>query len=448
VYPKWRPARILSLLLASIPFVYLVFMCARHHADVPFWDEWEMVPRLDHMASGTLSLHDVWRQQNEHRPMFPVLTMLLLARMSGWNIDWEIAVNVLLGAGIFAVFWAYLRTTWRSRGGAPFWLLPLVSVLVFSPVQWENWTWGFQMIVLMCVLAGLLACWLVASSAGRDRRVAAAIVCAVWATYSFGSGLLVWIAQPAGIWITGGRRRAFRLAVWTVAAALTMATYFYGYQRPAQPSMLSSLASFASAKRTLHYFLVYLGTPVTAHATGWAAWAGLALVMAFSFLVIRLRALRDDPIFVFPALVGLQMFAIATAASLGRSWMGVEQAMSSRYCVWTIPLWCSVLCLTALWRATAPVRVGLQPLVTAVGLTLILWGAWASGRQGVYYAAGRAENLRLARRGLITGRSNAMLLMLYPDLDVVRQRRAVLLRLRLSVFRPTPYPTYPVPGPP
>ena len=446
VYPKWRPLRLVSLLLALVPLAYLVVVCATHHADVPFWDEWEMVPRLEHLASGTLTLHDLWMQHNEHRPLFPVATILVLAKLSGWNLDWEIAVNVLLGAGIFAVFWAYLRAAWEPRGGAPFWLLPVLSVLVFSPVQWENWTWGWQMQVLMCVLASTLTCWLVARSGGGDGRFGAAVACAVWATYCFASGLVVWIAQPFGLWLTGGRRRAFRLVVWAAAAALTMATYFYDFQRPPQPSMLSNFTSVAAAWRVVSYALVYFGEPVTAHANEWAPWAGFAVVAAFAALVVRLRAMRDDPIFLFPALVGFQALGIAAASALGRSWMGIDQAMSSRYCSLSIPMWCAVLCLGALWQATRPAAIRIQPLVTAVALTALLWAAWASGQVGVYYASGRTETLRLARRGLIVGRSTTLLLMLYPNLDVIRERRAVLLRLHLSVFRPTPYPTYPVPG--
>jgi hypothetical protein len=77
-----------------------------------------------------------------------------------------------------------------------------------------------------------------------------------------------------------------------------------------------------------------------------------------------------------------------------------------------------------------------------------LGSAWISGRYGEVNMAGRAETLTFARRGLITGRSDALLLLLFPDVAVIRERRATLLRLHLSVFRPSTRPTYPVPGAP
>ena len=102
--------RTVPAVLALVPPAYLIWLCVTLHVDVPFWDAWELVPRLDRLDSGTLTLRDVWGQHNEHRPMFPILLMLGLARVSGWNIGLEIAANVLLGVGIFAVFVRYLMT--------------------------------------------------------------------------------------------------------------------------------------------------------------------------------------------------------------------------------------------------------------------------------------------------------------------------------------------------
>src|SRR5262245_66262055 len=93
VYPKSRIIDALAALLALLPLAYLVRMCIVHFVDVPFWDQWELVPRLDHLYAGTLTVADLWGQNNEHRPLFPIATMLALARLSGWSTGWEVAVN-------------------------------------------------------------------------------------------------------------------------------------------------------------------------------------------------------------------------------------------------------------------------------------------------------------------------------------------------------------------
>jgi hypothetical protein len=439
----------LAALLALLPLLYVVRMCVRLHVDVPFWDEWGLVPRLDHLYSGTLSVADFWGQHNEHRPLFPVVVMLALARLSGWNTGWEVAVNIVLGVAIFGVFCVYLLTAWRAHGGAPLWLLPVISALVFSPVQWENWTWGWELLAFMSVLASVLGAYFVASGQRRGA-FAGALACGVVTTYSWGSGLLYWVAQPPGVWFGGGARRTFRLAIWTVVAAVTIATYFYDFHRPPMPSMLLNFTSLAAVWQLARYWLAYLGAPIAWTSLPTAIAVGALAVATFTALAIHLRHRRAEPVFLFPFTVGLQVFGTAAVTALARAWMGVDQAMSSRYTTVTIPLWCAIVCLFALWRTTWRPGVSSRVFTVAAAglLAVMLYGVASSARAGVVHAAGRSQSLIFARRGLIVGRSNAHLLTLLPMLDAVREHRATLLRLRLSVFRPSSRPTYPIPGPP
>ena len=90
----------IPLALAIVPLAHLIAVLVRTYMDVPFFDQWELVPRLQHLSSGTLTFHDLWMQHNEHRPVVPVIVMLALARGSDWNTTLEIVVNVALGAGI------------------------------------------------------------------------------------------------------------------------------------------------------------------------------------------------------------------------------------------------------------------------------------------------------------------------------------------------------------
>jgi hypothetical protein len=448
VYPNFRAVQACAVLFAALPLLYLIRMCVVHYVDVPLWDAWELVPRLDHLYSGGFTFNDLWRQHNEHRPLIPIAVMLTLARLTRWNTSWEIVVNVIVGVGIFGVFGAYLRTAWRAHGGAPVWLLPLFSVLVFSPVQWENWMWGWQMQVLMCALATLLASYWISRSAHRPDGFAGAVVCGVAATYCFAAGLAVWPVQAVGILLAGGPRRTRRLMWWLAIATLTCASYFYHYQRPPQPSMASNFASFAAARVFVLYLCTCLGYPIAAYDRVTAAILGVLALAAFAALTVRLRARRDDPVYLFPVLIGGQAIATAIASGLGRAWMGVDQALTSRYTTLTLPLWCAVAALAVLWvrsRVAAGARSPLPNLAVVSLLLVMLASAIVSTRDAVHTVAGRSETFMFARRGLIVGRSNAMLRVLYPNPEVERAYRGILLRLRLSVFRPALQPTYPAP---
>jgi len=113
-----------------------------------------------------------------------------------------------------------------------------------------------------------------------------------------------------------------------------------------------------------------------------------------------------------------------------------------------MPMWCALLSLVYLfaWREADARRALVMRGVAAAATLAILVSAVYAGRIGVNTVPGRNETLRFARRGLIVGRSDALLLMLYPNVNEIRARRATLLRLHLSVFRPSPRPAYPVPG--
>ena len=428
---------LLPAALALVPLGYLIWMCATLHVDVPFWDAWELVPRLDRLDTGALTVGDLWQQHNEHRPFFPILLMLIMARLSRWNIGWEITANVLCGIGIFAVWVRYVTAAWRSDEGAPAWLLPMFSVLIFSPFQWENWMWGWQITALMGMASTTLGIYLLATSLESDRRFAGALACGVWSTYSFAAGLVFWgIALPA-IALSPRETRVRRAVAWAVVAAFTLATYFYDYHRPAQPPMSANFASLAALRTFIVYIFKYLGAPVAAFEARLAALFGLAVAIVFAFLLVRLRPRWREPIYLFPALIGLQTIGVALISAAGRAWNGSDQALASRYGTISVPWWCAAAALAMLAVRTYPVprarpllRAGLAAVL--IGVMTAAAGAGAAGRAG---AAARSEHLRIARRGLINGQSDAMLLRLYPDLAVIKQRRAILRMLRVSVFR-------------
>lgn len=428
-------------LLSAAPFIALVWMCASLYVDVPFWDQWELVPRLQRFHSGALTLGDVWGQHNEQRPALPILLMLVLATVSKWRIGWEIAVNVLAGLGIFLVFAVHLRAVSRAAGARMLWMLPVVSLLVFSPAQWENWTFGWQMATFIGVLTTIGGFRLLSNGRPDRGYFVAAQVCGVVSTYSYVCGLVYWTVGFGVMALTPVHHRKSRLASWVIVAGLTIGSYFYDYHAAAgNPPMLAAFASLEGVLRLAIYIATYLGSPLGAYDQRAAAILGGLVVIACAGLLVRLRSSWREPAFVLPAALVLQTLVMAGLAALGRASMGTNQAMAPRYTTVSMPIWVAALMLAALalhkWTTT-PARVRTAwaiagPLVLALATTSI-----ASGLYGFKFAAARSADLRPARVGLIVGRSAPLLLRLYPDLAVIQQRRVILLRLRTSVFRDT-----------
>ena len=231
---------------------------------------------------------------------------------------------------------------------------------------------------------------------------------------------------------------------------LTIASYFYDYHRIGQASPIANFTSLAALGALVQYTLTFLGAPIAWFDQRAAEALGGAVVIAFIGLAIRLRRLQADPVFQFPLLIGIQTIGISLLAGLGRAWMGVDQAMSSRYTTFGVPLWCAFAALAVLAYRQEPLAARRRAgwALTTAALVGVMMSAWVSGQYGTRIAIGRSETLRFARRGLIVGRSQAHLLSLYPDVAVITQQRLVLRRLRLSVFRPSPANAYPLPDSP
>jgi hypothetical protein len=188
--------RLAVLLLALLPPLILVLNVAEYHVDVPFWDQWNFVPLLGQSYEKGVTLADLWGQHNEHRLLFPRLIMLGLARASKYNINFELVVIILLAAATFALFWYQFFRTAGALGYSGFpWAVPVISLLVFTLGQAENWLWGWQIQIFLNVLAAVAGFVLLGGSPFRWGKYVCALGCGLLATYSFANGLLFW---PAG----------------------------------------------------------------------------------------------------------------------------------------------------------------------------------------------------------------------------------------------------------
>jgi len=62
-----------------VPLGFLVFFVSQHYINVPFSDQWGLVPLIEKSLRGDLSFEDLWVQKNVHRILFPKIIMLSLA---------------------------------------------------------------------------------------------------------------------------------------------------------------------------------------------------------------------------------------------------------------------------------------------------------------------------------------------------------------------------------
>jgi len=185
--------RLARLLLIATPPLLIGFLIFRDGVDTPFWDEWDgTAPLFEKMAAGTLGFTDFFAQHNEHRILFPRLIFFGLGRLTHWNIRAELFVSWFLALICLFNIW---QMTWRSGWKdsiRSFWILFSSSVLLFSPLNHDNFLWGFQ-IGFLLPLAGVTACIWVATYVRHPLNFVFSIILCTICTFSIASGLTGWL---------------------------------------------------------------------------------------------------------------------------------------------------------------------------------------------------------------------------------------------------------------
>lgn len=428
-----RSGAVLPWAAALIPLVLLAGYVHRYSVDVPLSAEWNLVPALAKSQEGTLSAVDLWRQDNEHRPFFPRLLMIPLARLTGWNMAYELAAIVLLAAGVWLMLSLRVGAAARSMGIAGWaWCAPLIAVAVFSLHSSACWLWGLCLNILMNLFAAAAGLLLLASPVLRLRRFLWAATWGVVASYSYANGLLMW---PIGLLLLRDasfdppRLRRICLGLWVGLACLLAASYAFHYHKPAHhPSLL---AAAEHPVRYLAYVLGYLGAPL------WRAdWRGACVAGAVGLAawIAALRRLRQSAREHRPARAlcwALGMYAAGGAliTGVGRAGFGIAQATSPRYGPFAALFWVSVL--AALFLARAPRRPSWATAVLFLITGLLVWNSWQARadfpRRHDFLVPARAELWRM--------QDEKRLSRLFPDVARLRKYVETLKQHHLSVFR-------------
>lgn len=460
LWDHWRKV------VVALPLVTLIWVVARYAVDVPYLDQWELVPLLDKMYRGELGFHDLWMQFNEHRIFFPKLIMLGMARLTQWNIRYEAAVNVVLVIGVWLVLAWQIRATATVFGQRRLrWALPACSLVAFSISQYENFLWGWQIQVLLGLLAALGSILLLANQPFSWKKFTAALLLGIVATFSFANGALVWPIGLALLCVTAidaGCKRA-ALSGWTIGGIICFWLYVRDYHKPAGHPPLTFI--FNQPIVFVSYVLKYIGSTCAQYGEGGIfpdrisalvfGVAGFA-VLGWAGWKTAVR-MRDNRAALAPY-VAMCAYSLGTAliTATARAGFGRGQALCSRYCSMTGPLWLSMIVMLMLLSGRdgsgesiqAAARPSTKPdlprdarIARWLLSGVVIFLAFSSGF-AIRSAKEFSERLTKSRQDVIALRTNSSakdpheeLLTLSGDPQLVIQEYPVLLTNRLSLFR-------------
>jgi hypothetical protein len=252
----------LMIAACALPAIVPAILIAIYGVNFPVWDQWHpaIAGLFVKLHQHTLTLADLFAQQNEHRLFVPRLIYLGLGVFTHWNQKYQMEFSVLL-AGVTS--WSMFRlcratapgsaTAW-SRGLAAWFLC---NLLIFTPAQVETWMEGMLMQVIFPMAWTATALAVVYCGGCTWRTVTVAIILAVASTFSTGNGMVAWPLVGALLaWspsLAQFKDRIWKLAAWTLAAALSIGLYFYHFQRSPYPPF-----QFLTSLRV---YINFLGSP-------------------------------------------------------------------------------------------------------------------------------------------------------------------------------------------
>lgn len=342
----------LTVVAVLAPMVaYAVYVA--HYAVNALWeDDWSLVPVFTAYFDGHSLLGPLWAQHNEHRLVVPDLVWLAFAVVGHFDTR-QVA---FFSAMVFAAAYLTVLATYRRTNGHMLAPLPvlLIGVVWFSLADDESALWAVQMSWYI-VTAGLAALLLLLSwpppedstaepTVGPDhgagtRRVVAAGVVALIASFSSFQGLLLW-PLGAALLAHAGRARSHRrvpggqlaiLAGWCTAGAVTAATYFLGFHLDQTGGKGSVGYAAHHLADTATYYLVLLGNVATTAGQHLLFHEVLGVVVLMASVAVAGRELLSAQR--YPLSAGLVLYALATDVftATARVSLGSDGALSSRY---------------------------------------------------------------------------------------------------------------------
>lgn len=455
-----QPGRHLRRAAVLLPPLVLAGLLATWGVDLPYWDQFALVPHLADRAAGTFHFADLWTPHNEHRLFLPQAIMMVLASWSGWNVLWELWFQFGLAAATLALLLALLRSTQRSAlrstlrgtigdGAVPIGALFVVSLMAFSPVQWRNWIWGWQIQIFLVVLAAVATVLLLTRLRTPWLRLGSAACAATVGSLSFANGLLIWplalplvaLGQASG---DGERDRPAwsQAVVWILAAAAVWAAYFHGFtpgvdDGPSDQGWFRQLLHFGA------YVVLYLAAPVLRFHDQTALWGGFALVSAglLAMLWAGLQAARRRDLGAIRRGLPwwtLAAVAVASAAvtALGRVDLGIGQALSPRYVTISNLFWLGLVGWLVTRTTSKPLAASWAQAVGVAFALLLLVNA----AHGVYHFDRDAGARRDLRQQILAAESpedlrSVPLQFIHPSPEAAAQHFETLRELGLGPYR-------------
>ncbi|CAN5550743.1 hypothetical protein BH23ACI1_BH23ACI1_27080 [soil metagenome] len=417
--------------------------------NVPYFDEWALVPFVLTMLAGDLTFSDIWAQHNEHRIASVRILIMILTPWTRFDVVAQMLLAFVMAVGSLLLFWhTLILTVGPTRPSMVPWLLAAISLLQFSTVQYEAWLHSLPALQWhLSTFCAAVTVWALARWPGTLKALAVSAAATLVGTMAVVSGVALWgvavIGSLLAITPSSRKRLLIGIGLGTGALVFMMMVYMVGFERPSH--YVGADSALLHPWLAVEFVASYLGA---LFAVQWgfraATLVGLGgLIAALAVLPFGMRQASVVRRQVAPW-VGLGAYALAVAVmtAIGRAGLGREFALSSRYSAGAALFWIAGLVVVSVLWGPWSERLGRH------GRRAVVFAGCAAGvlaaalYVGAYRYGSRAidayhRNLALAREELLHRKTtpDGVFAYLYPpDPSVVVRYSEWLAEARLGPF--------------
>ena len=347
----FRLADLIAISLTILPAVIMGILILNYSVNVPFWDQWNLMPRLFiKISENSLSWQDLIAQHNESRKLFPRLIFLGLAYLTNWDVRYEMLATFLLACVVSVNIYRLNRLTINTNPISGLLIAFLANLLIFSAIQYDNWFWGIQLVVFMPIACITTAISVAYSRLSITLKFLISIVLCIISTFSYSNGMLAWVIvlpvlvlAPLKSWSDLFKQKWLFFA-WVTTFIASLTIYFYDYSQPAQSPGITP--AFLHPLQTIQFFLAFLGSPLgsgnqifpLAHSI---FIGGVEIAIFFCLCLYLLRHIQDYLLlnrFMGWVMIGVYSIISASITSIGRVGLGLETSLHSKYTTFSLYL--------------------------------------------------------------------------------------------------------------
>lgn len=316
-----------TILLVFLPPLIIFLILIRFGVNVPYWDQWEFVTIWQKFHQGTLGFADFWVQHNEHRIVIPRLVMFIMGIITNWNVKLELFISFVISLASFGLIIKLLVSTRVLGKNKGILVLVLMSFLFFSPIQSENWLWGWQIQWFLSVFGLILVVWSLYRDKMKAEYFILAVIGTILAAYSLGNGFLS-VGMGIVLLLLQNKRRS--ALVYTLISVPIIGLLYIGYRSPEHSSSIKYI--LLNLRVFTDYVLTYLGGSISP-TIELSKYVGLTLLVMLVSAIIVIYKQKTSVNRIYPW-IALALYVVTSAVLTGLariSYGGVAQAYSSRY---------------------------------------------------------------------------------------------------------------------